>query len=168
MGIDDEGHPCGFCFVVYHFFYLGFNLTKMREMLSSLSLKLNLMKELLELIGTLDTKKGEKREEAMEDNKEEMISELKKMLNVQKKKQHSKTETGIDSKGQKGTDSKGQKGIDSKGQKDHRGKELEKDRIMETEKEIGIGNTEEEIESTMKDKKLKARKNPYNKMLAIE
>ena len=79
MGIDNEGHPCGFCFVVYIMWHLGMKFGKMRIMLLNLYPKLLSTAELSEWIGTPATKRAGRREEELEDNSEEMISGTKMM-----------------------------------------------------------------------------------------
>lgn len=80
MGIDNEGHPCGFCFVMYSFFHQDFKLMNKLEMLFNSSQELNLMGDLSELTGILAIKKGGKKGEGLEDNKEEMILETKRTV----------------------------------------------------------------------------------------
>lgn len=79
MGIDDEGHPCGFCFVMYEILYKVTKLMRRLDLRWNICQKVDWMKESFELIGIQDIKKVEKEEEAVEDSKEEMILGPKKM-----------------------------------------------------------------------------------------
>ena len=74
MGINNEGHPCGFCFVMYASFYADFNNASQQSMLSSTFQKPNSMTELSGLIWMQDTKKIGKREGEQMDSKEETTS----------------------------------------------------------------------------------------------
>ena len=80
MGIDNEGHPCGFCFVVYYLLHLDMKLGKMQIMLLNLYPKLLSTAELYEWIGTPATKREGRREEEPVDNSEEMISGTKMIM----------------------------------------------------------------------------------------
>lgn len=74
MGINEEGHPCGFCFVVYTTQHTDSRPTKKPEKQSSSSPKPNSTTELSESTGTPATKKGEKKEGEREDSRGEKTS----------------------------------------------------------------------------------------------
>lgn len=102
MGINDEGHPCGFCFVMYSPYYKVIRPTSRPEMLFNSSQKQSSTIESSGLIGTRATKKEEKREGELEVNKGERTSGVKKTLKGPGKNQPF-TKTGKEATGTTGT-----------------------------------------------------------------
>jgi hypothetical protein len=45
MGIDDEGHPCGFCFVMYEILYKDTKLMRRLDLQWNICQKVDWMKE---------------------------------------------------------------------------------------------------------------------------